>query len=64
MQREKWLLDNKVLDVIMGIVREAYNTGYLEGKRDGSPIYLNPGEHILKSDVNEIDLERRRAECQ
>ena len=52
MQREKWLLDNKVLDVIMGIVREAYNTGYLEGKRD------------RPETVNEIDIERRRAECQ
>ena len=56
MQREKWIEQNNVYNIVMGIVREAYNAGYLEGKRDGSPIF--------NSDIDELDLERRKAECQ
>ena len=52
MQREQWIQENKVYETIMGIVRSAYNAGYLEGKND------------RPETVNEIDIERRRAECQ
>ena len=38
MNREKWIQENNVYETVMGIIREAYNAGYLEGKRDGSPI--------------------------